>query len=1212
MMRNVTRAVCLVVFFMATASWSQAAPIHVLSVDLPNLIDAVADERERFAVEVSHHFNSATDGEWQSEGAKRIWHYSVQVPTAISLSFHAPSVALSASAVLTVTGSRATVQYRSRDIAHGALWSRPLVGDALSISLSVDAAEASGVHFEVDGVQAGYRGLGSLPSHPYYLSRAKSAAATQSCTLNYSCEASSANQGPSHAVVAVLIGNLYQCTGTLVNDTSGDFAPYVLTARHCENGTLGGGVPQAASTVSVYWDAVAPCGGVLPSIYDGSAPSQSFATTVVEQQDAWLIRLAGPPVATDAYWSGWDATGGIFSGGYSIHHALGYDKQFVGWYGQAILQNLPGSVLDVKYASTFWGVVNQTGSVGAGASGAALFDPNNRLVGSASLAALQNGPNTAGVCPVDPPPTPAPDTVTAQFTAFSSVFASTADTTSSTGTVTLQSVLDPAHTGALVNDGLAVLSVTLTTSQQAPTTLNSITLSWGATGATSCTAAGGASGDGWAGAKAGSGSATIANYGGGQITYSIACTGPGLKGSASVDVNWTYTAPSVSLQGPATPTSIGGQIELLWSSNVGPCTGSGGLAGDGWAGAKAIDNSQNLVASQLGNVTYVLTCGTAPQIATAQFTASVVPVSVTMSANATSIRVGSSIQINWASGGSGDSCSAVGGSSTDQWSSNIYLGSSSFQLISETVPGTYTYGIQCTGGGQTANSSVNVTWTNASPALSITAVSPTQPVYPQLPVANPTVDIQWSSNVAPCNINVSGPFGTSKAVYAQSGNYPNGTAMDAEAIAGVYTYSLQCDAAQYQASTTITWTDASPQLTLTAATTTWVANYGYSVFWSTDTTPCTLTGGAPGDGWSTSNNNAGQNSVTVTETAPGSYTFTLTCGTGISRGQAQLTVVVPPAAASISTSPSSVPVDQAVQLTWNSTVSPCTAVDPSGVNWGGSNVAPGGSIPIIETAAGTYTYSITCGSGSQLVHASTQVTVQAPPPTTISANLMTAVVDAPVTLTWNSAGPVCTATGGDGVDGWEATKNGSGTAIVTAPSTGTITYGISCDNEYAQTQVAYVAPSTSAGQTPTPAVVLTSSISSQVVGQSVTLSWSAKNSSDCIGSGGDANDGWSGSLGLSGTIQVSETSTGAHTYVITCTGAPPAAVAKATVDFNSATSGSSGGGSGGGGGGGGALGALSLLCMALPLVARIGRRWWLLGRASPRCHPDCRQFESDP
>jgi hypothetical protein len=175
------------------------------------------------------------------------------------------------------------------------------------------------------------------------------------------------------------------------------------------------------------------------------------------------------------------------------------------------------------------------------------------------------------------------------------------------------------------------------------------------------------------------------------------------------------------------------------------------------------------------------------------------------------------------------------------------------------------------------------------------------------------------------------------------------------------------------------------------------------------------------------------------------------------------------------------------------------------------------------------------------------------------------------------------------VDGWKGTKNSSGTATVTAPSTGTITYGISCNNAYAQTQVAYIAPSTSGVQTPTPTVVLTSSINSQVAGQSVTLSWSAKNASDCTGSGGDAADGWSGSLGLSGTMQVSETSTGAHTYVIICTGAPPAAVAKATVDFTTSVA-SSGGGSGGGGGG--ALGGLSLLWMALPLAARMGRRWW--------------------
>jgi hypothetical protein len=114
------------------------------------------------------------------------------------------------------------------------------------------------------------------------------------------------------------------------------------------------------------------------------------------------------------------------------------------------------------------------------------------------------------------------------------------------------------------------------------------------------------------------------------------------------------------------------------------------------------------------------------------------------------------------------------------------------------------------------------------------------------------------------------------------------------------------------------------------------------------------------------------------------------------------------------------------------------------------------------------------------------------------------------------------------------------------------------------------------------------------VGSNVTLSWSAKNSSDCIASGGDTADGWSGSLGLSGTMQVTETSAGAHTYVITCAGAPPAAVAKATVNFNNVATATSGSSSGGGGGG--ALGPISLLWLALPLVARFGRRWWCISR----------------
>ena len=224
------------------------------------------------------------------------------------MSFHALNIALPPSAVLTVSGARASFRYTARDVSRNGLWGRPTPGDSLSFSLSVDSSEANRVHLEIESLQAGYRALGGgVPDHPHY--RTIKAAATSGCAENYSCHITTVNQGPAHATVALIIGDLYQCTGTLINDTRGDGAPYVLTARHCERGQLGGGDPDAAENISVYWDAVTPCGTSLGSIYDGGAIAQTGATTVLEQQDSWLIRLDSPPAAADAFYAGWDASG---------------------------------------------------------------------------------------------------------------------------------------------------------------------------------------------------------------------------------------------------------------------------------------------------------------------------------------------------------------------------------------------------------------------------------------------------------------------------------------------------------------------------------------------------------------------------------------------------------------------------------------------------------------------------------------------------------------------------------------------------------------------------------------------------------------------------------------------------------------------------------------------------------------------------------------
>ncbi len=634
-----------------------AAPPVVLGIDLRPLIAQSAGQRERFAVDVPRSVEVSSDGRWSRSASARVWSYTLQIPGAVSMSFHASGIVLPPSAALTVSGSRASVTYRTWEVRSGELWSRPLIGDTLTLRLSVSPAEARLVQFRIDSFQAGYRGLGGIANHPYFdeLIRA-SGTATQSCSENYSCDATAANEGPAHATVAVLVGNKIQCTGTLLNNTRADLAPYVLTARHCQTDVLGGGAPQAAASMSVYWDAVSPCGATLSSIYDGSAPVQSGATTLVEQQDAWLVRLQYAPVVNDAFWAGWDATGSTFFGGYSVHHALGNDKQFTQWYGQALYQQVSGDRLKVGYDSDFWGLVNDLGSVGGGSSGGAVFNTANRLVGSGTLAALQNGQNTPGICPTSPPVAPTPATITAQYTALTSVYASTADSTSTTGNTTLQSVLDPIRSGRLSLDGVAILPVTLTASDTSLSTSMLLTLSWDASGSQSCTASGGISGDGWAGAKSSSGSESLTSAAGGQVSYSLQCSGPGVVGSATANIAWigpagavaALTAPSVQLSSSTATQTAGKSVTLTWASeNASSCAASGGTSDDGWSGNLALSGSMQIFETTAGDETYAIACSGAPSVARAQVSVNFIEATQSSSPVATDKGGGGAIDLLW-------------------------------------------------------------------------------------------------------------------------------------------------------------------------------------------------------------------------------------------------------------------------------------------------------------------------------------------------------------------------------------------------------------------------------------------------------------------------------------------------------------------------------------------------------------------------------------
>ena len=741
---------CLTLLCAALPSIA-AAPVDVLRVDMKGLIRGASATPSQFAVPIAHKVSQSTDGTWTVQGARAQWRYTAQVPTAVSLSFFASRIRLPPSATLRVRAGATTVQYRSQDLHTGQLWSRISAGDMVDLTLDVAASERSAVLLEIAMFQAGYRSLGpGVADHPYFrqlrLARAGAGASTttdnSACVQNYACGLSSTNAGAAQATVGLVVANLYQCTGSLINDVPGDNTPYVLTARHCQTGKLGGGNPGAAATVTVYWNAMTACGQALGSLYDANVPVQTGAASLVEQQDAWLIRLDASPVVSSAQFAGFDATGAAVQGGYTIHHALGFDKQLVNWRGAALPQHRLG-VLGVSYASDFWDVVNAAGNSGPGASGSGLFDAANHLVGALSLGRSTSDDSGYESCPVAQGAAPNGANGTNDFTSLAAVWDSNADATGTAAT--LRSVLDPQGTGVLQTATAPAASMSLTSSLGSAEVGSFVQLSWNAAGASQCVASGGQSGDGWRGTLAGSGTLAVTESSPASTRYLLTCTLPaGRTVSAGITVAWGPPHPIISFTAPATVWA-GRPAELAWNSNEQPCAiVGGGMSVAGLASSGVVSATQQAP----GAVQYLITCGTAAaETATAVAQVLFVTPDVQLNANGTDRLLGEQFYLLWQS--YADSCTPSGGAPNDGWTTTAFPEPAVPSRFDPQVAavGTYTYTLTCFSGPMSVTKSLAVTFEQNAPYVSAT-VDRTSGTFTG--TSADFFNVSWNSNLSSC------------------------------------------------------------------------------------------------------------------------------------------------------------------------------------------------------------------------------------------------------------------------------------------------------------------------------------------------------------------------------------------------------------------------------------------------------------------------------
>ena len=231
----------------------------------------------------------------------------------------------------------------------------------------------------------------ALPTEEELAQQAK--ATSGSCNLDASCSSYDVER---NAVAQMTFtgadGRGYYCSGTLLNNTKGDYTPYFMTAHHCIS------TQSSASSLQTKWFyRAASCNSNalmsnMTTRYSGG--KLLYATTATDSSLLQLNEM--PPVG--ATLAGWDARGGVQVGSnvYGLHHPNGdwmkYSEGGVKTFGTCTFNSSGGlGCSDGNTDSSFIRALWSRGVTEGGSSGSGLFY-SGRLVGT-----LTGGNSQCGV-----------------------------------------------------------------------------------------------------------------------------------------------------------------------------------------------------------------------------------------------------------------------------------------------------------------------------------------------------------------------------------------------------------------------------------------------------------------------------------------------------------------------------------------------------------------------------------------------------------------------------------------------------------------------------------------------------------------------------------------------------------------------------------------------------------------------------------------------
>lgn len=334
-----------------------------------------------FAKIINREYNTTNSGKWIKNADNTLsWLIEIKSEKAYSLNFTLNHCNLPKEAKLYVyskSAQKSLGPYTSKTISEdSSLFIEPIIGDDIVFELDIPySSDTINSFFTITKIGHDFR--------DFYNSQNEKRGTAGSCERDINCGIGLNWQKEKRSVVKVVFnGDLgtETCTGTLINNTTNNELPYILTANHCIKDS------KTAATAIFYFD--------FENSICGSSDAKSNSKTLngadliattksINKLDFSLLRLKKlPPKSYHPYYSGWSIKQTFEDKVVVIHHPKGDSKKIS--YSQGKINN--GSFTDNGYTSnSHWQVEKwDTGATEGGSSGCALYNSKHQIIGDLS------------------------------------------------------------------------------------------------------------------------------------------------------------------------------------------------------------------------------------------------------------------------------------------------------------------------------------------------------------------------------------------------------------------------------------------------------------------------------------------------------------------------------------------------------------------------------------------------------------------------------------------------------------------------------------------------------------------------------------------------------------------------------------------------------------------------------------------------------------